>query len=753
MAENLFTDKLKDIIRLAYDKADATWLTEHIIELTKIEYKQTFSAYKKSAEYVKNLLIKEGFDAEVLTFPADGKTTYQDKRSPLAWEASIGRLTIKSAPLKFDDPVIADFEKMPFSLVKHSTALPDGGIVTKLVTEAQVYAGEDVRGAIVLLEEGTRPQGHVIKPLLDLGALGFVTEFLKGGINTPDAIQWVNALTEGNHWHVQKDDRDFVAFSISHKTASLLRKAANSGNVEVLVECDGKRYEGKLEAVTSLIPGKNKKELWVLAHLYEPLLTDNSMGVISAIEVMKLLRNMVKDGMIPPPHFSIRLVFAMEMYGFAQVCEYFGGNLRDKTIGAVVMDAFCASKFPEAYNEICYAPLAVPFFGNYVMEMTKNAYNVVFMASEIKDGSTSFGDDMFLSDPTCGLPTIFPREEGTIYQHSSIMVNDYIDTEKLIKSVAFFTAFICGIAYICKEDFSSMIKEAAMVCSNHIKRHSERENVLGKNSERIEFLCNAEKNCLLDFGQISDVSEYSNYINSIIPLVTEENEITSKWLNYAENIIPARTHRGFPHDLIKLPKSNRKTLSGSIIYGPLAFVLAAIDGKKTLARAICEASWETNSKFTDKDIKSIVNNVIYLKDAGYLSATNKAEISKDMIKAALSFLGIKQGDILLVHSGLSYLGEINGGANGVIDALLETVDNTGTVLMPAFTRPYISFEGTLNKRSNFRPFNKNDKENISTGAISKAFLQREGCLRSEHSTHSWCGIGAKAEECLAHHTP
>ena len=67
---------------------DREWLTEHIINLYRIERKQTFPAYIKAAEYVNNLMKSEGFDSEIINFPADGKTTYQDKRMPIGWDAT-----------------------------------------------------------------------------------------------------------------------------------------------------------------------------------------------------------------------------------------------------------------------------------------------------------------------------------------------------------------------------------------------------------------------------------------------------------------------------------------------------------------------------------------------------------------------------------------------------------------------------------------------------------------------------------------
>ena len=48
-------------------------------------------------------------------------------------------------------------------------------------------------------------------------------------------------------------------------------------------------------------------------------------------------------------------------------------------------------------------------------------------------------------------------------------------------------------------------------------------------------------------------------------------------------------------------------------------------------------------------------------------------LTKDDIKAGLQSLGVEPGMVLMVHSSLSALGHVEGGADAVIDALEEVV--------------------------------------------------------------------------------
>jgi aminoglycoside N3'-acetyltransferase len=59
-------------------------------------------------------------------------------------------------------------------------------------------------------------------------------------------------------------------------------------------------------------------------------------------------------------------------------------------------------------------------------------------------------------------------------------------------------------------------------------------------------------------------------------------------------------------------------------------------------------------------------------------------VTKADIKDGLTQLGIQPGWILGVHSSLSSLGHVDGGANTVLEALFDTVGQEGTIVMPTY---------------------------------------------------------------------
>lgn len=67
-----------------------------------------------------------------------------------------------------------------------------------------------------------------------------------------------------------------------------------------------------------------------------------------------------------------------------------------------------------------------------------------------------------------------------------------------------------------------------------------------------------------------------------------------------------------------------------------------------------------------------------------LEAVQKASypITRQIIAEDLRSLGLKRGMVVIVHSSLSALGWVNGGAVAVIQALMDVLTSAGTLVMP-----------------------------------------------------------------------
>ena len=112
-------------------------------------------------------------------------------------------------------------------------------------------------------------------------------------------------------------------------------------------------------------------------------------------------------------------------------------------------------------------------------------------------------------------------------------------------------------------------------------------------------------------------------------------------------------------------------------------------------------------------------------------------VTKKDVFELLKRLRLKSTDVVVVHSALRSVGEIEGGANGLIDAFVEYFKD-GVLVIPTHT-----WEG-ISQRLYY------DVNSTPTclGALSKVALERSDGVRSLHPTHSVKAFGKKAYELI-----
>jgi aminoglycoside 3-N-acetyltransferase len=120
-----------------------------------------------------------------------------------------------------------------------------------------------------------------------------------------------------------------------------------------------------------------------------------------------------------------------------------------------------------------------------------------------------------------------------------------------------------------------------------------------------------------------------------------------------------------------------------------------------------------------------------------MSSPYSTQIAKD-----LSALGVRRGDVLLVHTSLKSLGRAECAPADVIEGLLSALGEEGTLLLPALSYATVSRE---------RPLFDVLRTPSCVGAVPEFFRTMGGVRRSVHPTHSVCGLGARAAELLADH--
>ncbi|GGD72284.1 AAC(3) family N-acetyltransferase [Paenibacillus nasutitermitis] len=100
----------------------------------------------------------------------------------------------------------------------------------------------------------------------------------------------------------------------------------------------------------------------------------------------------------------------------------------------------------------------------------------------------------------------------------------------------------------------------------------------------------------------------------------------------------------------------------------------------------------------------------------------------------LDCAGINRMGTVLMHSSMKSIGEVENGADTVLDAITEYMQE-GLLVLPTHTWSYINAE---NPRFNV------ESSPVCVGILPELFRKRTGVLRSYHPTHSVAALGKDA---------
>lgn len=110
-------------------------------------------------------------------------------------------------------------------------------------------------------------------------------------------------------------------------------------------------------------------------------------------------------------------------------------------------------------------------------------------------------------------------------------------------------------------------------------------------------------------------------------------------------------------------------------------------------------------------------------------AYTKADLKHD-----LAAMGLTGNETILIHSSMKSIGPVEGGADTVLDALMEFFAE-GLLLLPTHTWRFINEEN--------RVFDVR-RSPCCVGILPELFRQRPGVVRSLHPTHSMAAYGKGA---------
>lgn len=134
-------------------------------------------------------------------------------------------------------------------------------------------------------------------------------------------------------------------------------------------------------------------------------------------------------------------------------------------------------------------------------------------------------------------------------------------------------------------------------------------------------------------------------------------------------------------------------------------------------------------------------------------------ITQSKLQAVVSSVGVRRGDTVCVHTALSRLGYVCGGARAIIEAVRAVIGKEGTIMMPAYTRdtadprewknPPAPEDWLNDLLAETPPYDPKLSPTQGVGAVAELFRTYPGILRSGHPISSVAAIGPNAETLTA----
>jgi aminoglycoside 3-N-acetyltransferase len=619
----------------------------------------------------------------------------------------------------------------------------------------------------------------IYRAVCERGGIGIVSDFVKDPFVTPDGVFWVNSFGESPEWFHGADNRDLLGFCVSPRVGRRLRELLVHGSVSVRAQVQARKVPGTVYAPTGILKGgeKPQEEIWLVAHLYEPLGGDNSPGAAIVMAVARALAELVGRQGWARPRRSIRFVMTLELYGAAALLKTLRERGR-KLAATFVVDSSASrtyrSKRPVGFH---LSPAVNPLFSDRPLKRAAelcleadsevwrlvNGGNVPCEHLEYKFLPGYLGNDAFLGDPMAGGPSFhFWADEGP-YWHNSDNTLDMVWPELLAAAVPLHAGLAYYLACLGPDDAAALAElveeEARQYVAEAYGRFAQGkakpEELARAVAFRLEMAAKRFENLRWWTASGAGPDDAAQTALGRVRLSAQEllaragasakppqrplDEL-SRVDRMCRTAVFRRKEPTFPmSQAFVADPQDRRELSGRIDN-----VLARMDGRKHLLALLEEEEYFGGGPLGRR---RILGDCLFLAERGYLGVELSETVTRDQLVEGIRRSGVVEGDLILAHSSLSAFGHVQGGAEACVDALLEAVGPSGTVLVPAFTSTCVYMEGMLPRTEDVEPFHIGLRR-CWTGAVARAFLGRAGVIRSMHPSHSVAGLGPLAARCL-----
>jgi hypothetical protein len=416
-----------NLLTLLYENINSAEAMANVRKMWETDRWFDFAHFQETAKNVADIMRQAGLDDIQIGYaPADGVTQAGFWTEPMAWDARIGTLEIVSPKVPEDMRVLGDYQRVSASLCMWSGPTPPGGVETEIVLPPKDVQNADLKGKLVL-------GGRMSKTALaKAGALGMVHESATNPALL-DERDWVNSFGDKG-WSFNKGDTPLACFSITPRSQQYLHQLLERGPVKVRANVDTRYYAGQYPYVSGAIlgtDGPGAEEVFSLGHMFEVGAGDNDTGVSSIIEATATLNRLIKEGKLPRPKRTIRILAMGERYGTLAYLYAHQDRIK-RTIAGMCIDspAGLQNLAGTEYSWVLNPHSATSYVDAFVVRLAEEYFPMVDRPVHWNEYSS--GTDNDLGEPMINIPTVAPRGgHGIAAHHTSFDTPSQVDSDSL----------------------------------------------------------------------------------------------------------------------------------------------------------------------------------------------------------------------------------------------------------------------------------------------------------------------------------
>ncbi|MDF2675389.1 MAG: hypothetical protein K0R09_3661 [Clostridiales bacterium] len=475
---------LKDNIKKINKAISGDRMLDRIREISCYHRIQASEGYRAAAIHCSNALREDGIKSEILSYPAGNEQRYLTMGVFQEWRCKQAYCNL----ILPNKEIIADYSEDNLSIIQKSYAWDHPSTPIDIVLldrgcDKSAYEGLDIAGKIIFVRDSF--YSYLDWAIEKGGAIGIITDHIaevQGGRTRYDLID----IKKYNTFWWTKDNNSITPFGFVltpragdklAETCLKMRLENDKDSTKPLypqANCfvDSEFYDGSFENVSATLPGESSEEILITAHLCHPRSSanDNASGVTAAMEVLKVLGNLIEKGELPPLKRTIRILLIPEYTGLYAYLDSIGVD-RSKIKAGINLD-MVGGKQEKGYGPLTLSglPRSTPSF---VMDLAVLIFDelkkevpgfspgsLVPMFNSATVEFTGGSDNFILSDPTIGIPTPMLGQWPDMYYHTSGDTPEVISTHILSKSATLAAAYAFTLANLSEKDLPSIFGKA-----------------------------------------------------------------------------------------------------------------------------------------------------------------------------------------------------------------------------------------------------------------------------------------------------